>query len=346
MPQAGGVTDFGADFARGAQVGNMQVMQQERMMQLRGQEALRIIQERHLAAQADQIAYNLAQAKAEKAKEDADLQMADEIHHTLTETVDPGDKTPEEVSAEATKATDEWLLNRNPKLALKVGQARAVLAKPELAQAGLETKEKIAQAQQAGALQRTQARVEGQQGVADTRADAARDVAETAAEARTKAAEIRGKFGVDIARTRADHLAVADEGYKKAVAAGDVELANHYLDLEHKISTSTHTQPLDQASRKEIDSIYKQIDAIKERTDSMPDETGLFSKSPNSKKAQLLKQVEDLKEEARKIVSAKGKTASVIPAPKLVVGAKYKNAKGETRIYGGLDADGKAIWKE
>ncbi len=57
----------------------------------------------------------------------------------------------------------------------------------------------------------------------------------------------------------------------------------------------------------------------------MPEETGLFSKSPNTKRAALVKQVEDLKEEARKISSAKGKTASVAPTPKKL---RYVPGKG------------------
>jgi hypothetical protein len=146
--------NFGANLARGASIGNMQVMQAERAQQLRSEEALRMVQERHLAAQADQLAYNLQQAQAEKAKEDQDLQTADLIHHTMTETTDA---TPEQ----ATQATDQWLINRNPKAAMKIGQARFLMSKPELAQEALQTKENVAQTQAAGAMARTQAQQAG-----------------------------------------------------------------------------------------------------------------------------------------------------------------------------------------
>lgn len=140
MPvNAYGNEDFSA-FFRGAEVGNMLALRRERAQQLQSEAALRAVQERHLAAQADQIAYNLQQAQADKAKEDQDLATASLLHHTLTETTDT---TPEQ----AAQATDQWLLNKNPKLALKVGQARMMLARPEMAQAALESKEKVAEIQ-------------------------------------------------------------------------------------------------------------------------------------------------------------------------------------------------------
>lgn len=136
-------------FFQGAQMGNMMALRAQRQQELQSEAALRAVQERHLAAQTEQIAYNLQQAQADKAKEDQDLATADLLHHTLTETTDA---TPEQ----ATQAVDQWLLTKNPKVALKVGQARMMMAKPELAQEALKTREEIAQTRAGATVQAAQ----------------------------------------------------------------------------------------------------------------------------------------------------------------------------------------------
>ncbi len=267
MPQVGGVTDFGADFARGAAVGNMQVQQRERMIELQGQEALRMVQERHLAAQADAIANKLQEAQAEKVKEDQDLATADLVHKTLTETIDPGDKSPEEVSSMATKATDDWLVQHNPALARKVGRARTALAATGLSQEKLQTQEDIATTRAGAQLGVQGLRNQGGLDRQDAKNAGALDVQQLRNEGGMDRQQLRNTGNLDVAKVRADHLAVADEGYKRAVASGDVDLANDYLKMKNKLTTSSHTQPLDPESIKEIGSIFKQVDALNERID-------------------------------------------------------------------------------
>lgn len=138
MATVGGVTDFSADFARGAQIGNMQVQQRERMIELQGQEALRRVQERHLAAQADALAYQLQQAQADKAEQDKVLQIADVTHQTMVSKLVSQGMPQATAEEKATQATDTWMANSYPKVAVAVGNARATLAKSKLEEAQAE----------------------------------------------------------------------------------------------------------------------------------------------------------------------------------------------------------------
>lgn len=124
-------------FFQGAQVGNMMALRAERQQQLQSEAALRAVQERHLAAQADQLAWQLKQAQEQKVKDDIDLQTHQLFTGKLVEAGLP--------PAEAQSTMNDWLANRNPKLAKDVGQAQYWMDRPEMAQAKLASQEKIAQ---------------------------------------------------------------------------------------------------------------------------------------------------------------------------------------------------------
>lgn len=122
------------EFLSGVQIGgnlaNLGQMRAERMMQLRAQAALQAVQERHLAAQADQIAQQVQFAQAEKEQKDKDLAIADVTHQALIARGVPAEQ--------AQKTTDAWLVGKNPRAALEIGQARSALAKPGLEEAQAE----------------------------------------------------------------------------------------------------------------------------------------------------------------------------------------------------------------
>lgn len=175
-------------------------------MELRSEDALRQVQERHLAAQADQIAQAAQFAAQDRQKMLGDLQMADTIHKTLTETVDPGDKSPEEVSALATQATDDWLLRNNPKAALLVGQARTWMAKPEQFQQTQATRMGVAQLGAESRLGVAQIGAQSREKIASSRAPNgyAPSVSEKDAMALQRAADAVDKAYADPASTPED----------------------------------------------------------------------------------------------------------------------------------------------
>lgn len=101
----------------GANIGNMRVAQQERMMQLRSQAALNAIHERQLAAQADMLAQHaqLYRAQIDKMEDaqkqkTADLAAANDLYHYHTEV---GGLDPDEASRNVIGA----MTFKNPDLA-------------------------------------------------------------------------------------------------------------------------------------------------------------------------------------------------------------------------------------
>lgn len=217
------------EFLSGVQIGgnlaNLGQMRAERMMQLRAQAALQAVQERHLAAQAAQISQQVEFAAAKKAKEDEDLANFESTRKAMTEFTDWGDTPPDQVNQHATQAALTSLLGRNPELALKIAVAQGAVEKPELAQQALQTRENIAQTQQAGALQRTQLRGEQLQQASETRAEATK----YAADQRLKGVQQRlqnAGFGLEAAGKYAQQIATLTSQRRDAEEEGDAEKAD------------------------------------------------------------------------------------------------------------------------
>lgn len=117
----------------GANIGNMRVAQQERMMQLRSQAALNAIHERQLAAQADMLAQHaqLYRAQIDKMEDaqkqkTADLAAANDLYHYHTEV---GGLDPDEASRNVIGA----MTFKNPDLAKEMAGTYETLQKAKTA---------------------------------------------------------------------------------------------------------------------------------------------------------------------------------------------------------------------
>lgn len=308
----------------GANIGNMRVMRQERMMELQSQEALRQIQERHLAAQADMLSYNLDQAKADKAKEDADLQKADMMHKVLTETVDPGDKTPEEVNQLATQATDDWLVRNNPKAALKVANARFLMSKPEIAQQTIQSRENIATGRNAVSLQNAQTNAEARKYSADQHL--------AATVARLK----EGGMGHEAATTFAEKVNNWRDQQAQAEEEGDLDTAASFgMKIQDAYKHMRMTHP-DQSQTIQLKNL--QAEANKAYGEWVAG--GMKNKKLEAEVIRTRKALADAQGGGGAEPATNGPAANL----KLKVGTKYRNAKGEERTYGGVDDQGNPIW--
>ncbi len=109
-------SDFLQGIQTGATVGNLMAQRQERMMELRSQEALRQIQERQIAQEIDQRSQIFAQKQQEDQQDTSDLMAAQSIYH---EQIDSG-KSPEQAQA----FIDAGLAFKNPRALQKVTKAR------------------------------------------------------------------------------------------------------------------------------------------------------------------------------------------------------------------------------
>lgn len=194
----------------GANIGNMRVMRQERMMELQSQEALRQIQERHLAAQAQMLDYNLQQAQAEKAQDDKALQDYQLLRTTLHETAPdlPG-MTPEESAQKKEDIALQTLITKRPAVGLRVAQAQLMASKPEQFQQQLKSREEIAAENNATRIQNTQTRLEGTKYTADKRFQAAQDRLNSPTATGSSAA---GKYGNELRASRLRLQAAYDTG--------------------------------------------------------------------------------------------------------------------------------------
>src|SRR5512138_3847011 len=123
MPQPIGNSDFARDFMIGVNIGNMRAMRQERMLQLRSQEALRAIQERQSVAQAEVLMQHAAvykqqiQAARDQQESEAAFKLAvgSTFQENLRQSTDP--ETGEQDVPTAMARTHAALSAIDPKLA-------------------------------------------------------------------------------------------------------------------------------------------------------------------------------------------------------------------------------------
>ncbi len=222
-----GNDDFASSFLHGASVGNMIAQQRERQQELASEQALRAVQERHLAAQADQISYALQQKKEQDVKDEIDLQTGAVLH---TQLVDSG-VAPDEANG----VVNDWMGRRNPDLLKKVATAQFMAEKPEIAQQALASRQAIAQGH---------------------------DVAKV--QAATIGASSRNPKGYAPSVSEKDALAMqnADDAVDKAYAVGDATEIDRAEKFRDNLQKGLERQHPDQVNLEGIKAIRNELGTV------------------------------------------------------------------------------------
>ncbi len=279
-------SDFLQGIQTGATVGNLMAQRQERMMELRSQEALRHIQERQIAQEIDQRAQIFAQKQQQDQQDTADLMAA---HSLYKETLDrstaqlseAGNLTPEtfhQSQQQAQDLVDSGLSLKNPSAALKVGKAREAISKAQMEERRFTG---------AASFKPFVGQVEGPGGKPQFyfqgSPNNARLIGDTG-DLNNEAQPVKDPNGRII-------------GFQVPGAKGP-----------HFVSNGTAGIGETTSDKAEIKGIQKRIDSLSETYDAMKDTTGFgpFTK-PNQEKLELKKKIDDLKAQRNQI----GKTASV-----------------------------------
>lgn len=313
-----GNSDFSRDFLAGAQIGNMRVAQQERMMQLRSQAALNAIHERQLAAQADMLAqhaslYRQQADKLEEAQkqEAADLAASNDLFHYDTEVMglDPDTALQNRISVMSVK---------NPALAQKMAGAYLTVKK--------------AQNPGGAGTPEFTPRVETIEGP-----DGPLNVFRKSPHNSTLLPDRAGPTSATPVRDENNNVL----GYTIPGANGP-----HLLPK----SPASQMAPADKA---EMTHLYKTIDNIDTELRKLPAAANQ-SDADVAERERLV----GLKEQATRRLrafqnlkpgaapQARQTPAAVAPKLELKVGVRYRNKEGDERVYRGKDEDGNPIWEE
>lgn len=302
-------------------------------MQLRSEEALRAVQERHLAAEADMLAYNLQTAREEKAKDDAALQTHRDMYTALTETAPPlpGMEGNPQADAEAKqRIADQWLVNNRPTAAQRVAVARYWMQRPEAAEAALQER-----------LQAAQIRAGAQTQVAETRAEATKYSADQRTAATIERLK-RSGMGHDAATTFAGNVNEWREQQAQAEAEGDLERAASFGQrIQDAYEHLNRTHP-DASQTLHI----KNLQATAQAAYKAYLDTGMKNKKLKEEWERAQKALEGVKplpSQTQSLPPTAG-ASSPSPLPEFQVGHTYEDAQGRKRIYRGMK-DGKRVWE-
>lgn len=297
----------------GANIGNMRVMRQERIMELQSQEALRRVQERHLAAQVDMLTQKTQQEAKDQAEVDTGLKGADLMYQTLTETTPPmikadgTEETPEEKSQRVRGQVNQWMATKYPKAAEVYANAVNKLGKSALDEATMTLRE--AQAQ---------------------RALAQAETAGNKANFKPFVEELNTKNGkkIQVLHTSPNQVH-ALPNYTEGKQIADEILDDNGNLVSYVVPGANgprffpaKTAQPGAAAKAEIKSIYAKITRLEEKSEGMKDTSFSIAHPltgvPNTEKAALEKQIADLKAQAAKLdVSVSGgakKTAATAPS--------------------------------
>lgn len=236
--------DFGANFLRGAQVGNMRAMQLERAQELASQDALRRIQERNLAQEIDQRAQIFQKAQAEDAQDKADLAgFASLYHEQVSQKVNSAQMENDAQAGgsgepvDASSIANETLQTMLPALAMKNPRAASLVTKALTPVMRQQTQENVAQTRAGASTQNAQTRATTQLSIADKGA-ALKDAQSKLALAKTSAIESGGTMSgaPDATEKQANALARARQAVSAAYDSEDEsaikEAEQHLTDLK------------------------------------------------------------------------------------------------------------------
>jgi len=284
-----GNSDFGADFARGAAIGNMLVQQRERAIELRSKAAMDAIQERHLAAQADMLSQHAALYKQQALKEQDDALTEKAV---LAAAQDHHDYLVNEMGLSEAEAAPE-VINAVARVAPKVGDAMA------------QSFERVQRGQKAMRDENFQPFVQ-----------------------QLQTPDGKKLMVVHTSPNQVHLMPNASEGAQVADEIRDkngnlVSYVTQGANGPRFFPAKTPTPSI--ATKENIKSIYGQINRLQERYDGLKDKT-LFGK-PNQEKVELGKRIEALKGEASKLDVAGASTPPPPAASTSRVKVKDKTGK-------------------